>query len=229
MRLPRRLLAALLAGPVVAGCETRVGLDRAQSRQVTRIGVVTPAVAATPAVPTEVWLSAPFGSIGRFVDAALEAERERLLATALEDSAYRAGERWSAHLEAALTGAGYAVVPVPVARFDLDLLERYPPSGVDAYLDTVVEEYGYVAVTPDSVFLPFASVQVRLASPRGQVLFQDSLVSNAFRPFGAVQVAGPTGPSFATPLLFPLDPDRAAEGVDAALGAMARQLVARLR
>ena len=112
---------------------------------------------------------------------------------------------------------------------DLAFLERYPPSGVDAYLDTVVAEYGYISETPDGTFRPFAAVQVRLASPRGQVLFQDSLVSNAFRPFGTVQVAGPTSPSFATPLLFPLDPDRAAEGVDAALGAMARQVVARLR
>lgn len=229
MRLPRRLLAALLVGPAVAGCEPRIGLDRARSRQVSRIGVVTPAVAATPAAPTEVWLSAPFGSIGRFVDAALQAERERLLTEALARSAYRAGERWSAHLQAALTAAGYDVVALPIARFDLTLLDRYPPSAVDAYLDTVVEEYGYVAVTPDSEFLPFASVEVRLASPYGRVLYQDSLVSNAFRPFGTAQVAGPTGPSFATPLLFPLDPERAAEGVDAALGAMASQVVARLR
>jgi hypothetical protein len=229
VRLPRRLLAALVVGPAVAGCETRVGLNRARSRQLGRIGVVTPAVAATPAVPTEVWLSAPFGSIGRFVDAALQAERERLLAAALEHSVYRAGERWSAHLQAALIAAGFVPVVVPVARFDLAFLERYPPAGAEAYLDTVVAEYGYVAETPDSVFLPFASVQVRLASPRGRVLFQDSLVSNAFRPFGAVQVAGPTSPSFATPLLFPLDPERAAEGVDAALGAMAKQVVRRLR
>jgi len=222
----RRVLVAL--GVAAAGCDTRVPLDR-QAPPLRTIGVVSPAVAATPAVPTNLPLMFAFGSIGRFVDAALEAERSRRLAELLRGAGYRALDRWTRHLTLALAEAGHRPVMMPIARFDLAFLAQYPPAEVDAYLDTVVSEYGFVADTPDGPFLPFAAVAVRLVDPRGRVLLQERFVSNAIRPFEAVPVAGPAEPRLAGEGLFMQDVDRVVEGVDAALGMMASQLAAQLR
>lgn len=194
-----------------------------------RIGVVTPAVAGAPAAPTDLWLSVPFGHIGRFVDAALKAERDRLLAWALVSAGYDAAARWTEHLTAALLAAGFRPLPVPAGRLALDLLATYPPAEVDAYLDTVVPEYGFSGGAPEGPFIPFGIVVMRLALPDGRIVLQDQLVMNTFRPFDGQRIAGPSEPSFENAQLFPFDFMRAAEGVDAALAALARQVVARLR
>jgi hypothetical protein len=229
MRPWTRRSVVLALGAPAAGCDARVPLDRAAPVPLRTIGVVSPAVAATPAAPTNLPVVVAFGSIGRFVDAALEAERDRRLAAALRGAGYHALERWTAHLTLALAAAGYRPVAVPVARFDLDFLARYPPAEVDAYLDTVVPEYGFVADTPEGPFLPFTAVRVRLVDPRGRVLFQERFVSNAPRPFEAVPVAGPAEPRLAAEGLFTQGADRVVEGVDAALGMMAAHVAARLR
>jgi hypothetical protein len=225
--LRRGVLLALGAG--LAACGARVPRDRAAMAALSTIGVVSPAVAATPAAPTNLPLMLPFGSIGRFVDAALEGERDRRLAEALHAAGYRALDRWTGHLTSALAEAGFRPLAVPVARFDLDFLVRYPPAEVDAYLDTVVPEYGFVADTPDGPFLPFAAVSVRMVDPRGRVLLQERFVSNAIRPFEAVPVAGPAEPRLAGEGLFTRDADRVVEGVDAALGMMAAHIATGLR
>lgn len=230
MRRWSRRSLVLALGAAAAGCgDPRTPLDRMAPMRLQTIGVVSPAVAATPAVPTNLPLVFAFGSIGRFVDAALERERDWRLAEALRGAGYSALERWTAHLTLALAAAGYRPVAVPIARFDLDFLARYPPAEVDAYLDTVVPEYGFVADTPDGPFLPFAAVSVRLAEPRGRLLLQERLVANALRPFEAVPVAGPAEPRLAVEGLFTQDVDRLVEGVDAALGMMATHVAARLR
>jgi hypothetical protein len=226
----RRGILAALAGLGLAACGVeRIAQDRTALRAAGRIGVVTPAVADAPSAPTDLWLSVPFGHIGRFVDAALKAERDRLLAWALVSAGYDAAARWSEHLTAALLAAGSQPLPVPVGRFGLDLLAAYPAAEVDAYLDTVVPEYGFSAGTPEGPFIPFGVVMMRVALPDGRVVLQDQLVMNAFRPFGGERIGGPGEPRFATAELFPYDFMRAAEGVDAALAALARQVVARLR
>ncbi len=218
----------LALGAGVGACDARVPLDRTAAPFRT-IGVVSPAVAVTPAAPTNLPLLSAFGSMGRFVDAALEGERDRRLAEVLRSAEYRALDRWTTHLTLALAAAGYRPVAVPVARFDLAFLARYPPAEVDAYLDTVVPEYGFVADTPDGQFLPFATVSVRLADPGGRVLLQERFVSNAVRPFEAMPVAGPAEPRLAGEGLFTHDTDRVVEGVDAALGMMASHVAAQLR
>mgnify|MGYP007060992196 FL=1 len=218
----------LALGAGVAACDARVPLDRGAPRLRT-IGVVSPAVAATPAAPTNLPLLFAFGSMGRFVDAALEGERDRRLAEVLRGAEYRALDRWTTHLTLALAAAGYRPVAVPIARFDLAFLARYPPAEVDAYLDTVMPEYGFVADTPDGPFLPFAVVSMRLADPRGRVLLQERLVANALRPFDAVPVAGPAEPRLAGEGLFTHHADRVVDGVDAALGMMATHVAAQLR
>lgn len=228
MAASRRRLATLLAGLGAAACGARIGLDRRRAEGLRRIGVVTPAVSAAPSAPTEIWLNAPFGHIGRFVDAALEAERERLLAWALASAGYDAGGRWTAHLTAALATAGFRPVAVPAARFDLAFLDHYPAAEVEAYLDTVVPEYGFIADAPEGPYIPYAMTELRFVLPGGRVLLQDRLVLNAFRPFGAQRVAGPAGPGFANAEQFPYDFARAAAGVDAALRAMAGRVAERL-
>lgn len=186
-------------------------------------------MAPEPSAPTDLWLSIPFGQIGRFVDAALQAERDRRLAWALVSAGYDAAARWTGHLTSALLALGVEPLPVPAARFGLDLLASYPAAEVDAYLDTVLAEYGFSAATPEGPFIPFGIVTLRLALPDGRVVLQDRLVMNAFRPFGGARIAGPSEPRFATAELFPLDFTRTAAGVDAALAALARQVAARLR
>lgn len=229
VRSRRGILAALAAlGPAACGVE-RIALDRNALPAAGRIGVVTPAVADAPSAPTDLWLSVPFGHIGRLVDAALKAERDRLLAWALVSAGYDAAARWSAHLTAALLAAGFQPLAVPAGRAALDLLARYPPAEVDAQLDTVVSEYGFSGGTPEGPFIPFGIVMMRLVLPDGRILLQDQIVMNAFRPFEGTRIAGPGEPRFENAQLFPFDFMRAAEGVDAALAALAREVAARLR
>lgn len=229
VRLRSRRATVIGLGAALAGCGARAPLDRGGAAGLGSIGIVSPAVAATPSVPTNLPLMLMFGSLGRFIDASLEAERDRRLAEALRSAGYRALERWTAHLTFALASAGYRPVVVPVARFDLDFLARYPTSPVDAWLDTVVSKYGFVADTPEGPYLAFAAVAIRLVDARGRVLVQERFVSNAVRPFEAVPVPGPAAPRFAEVTGFAEDPDRAAEGVDAALAMMAAQVAAALR
>lgn len=228
-----RRRAVLACGAALAGCAPRT------ARQTTpraprgdapaTIGVVSPAVAATPTAPTTLPVMVMFGSLGRFVDAALEAERDRALAEALRRAGYRAAERWTGHLVFALASSGIRPVEVPVARFALEFLARPPAVGLDAVLDTVVPEYGFVAALPEGPYVPFAVAAARLSGRAGELLFEDRLVLNAARPFDAAPLAGPAEPRFADPAEFALHPGRVAEGVDAALAALAAALAARLR
>lgn len=191
------------------------------------IAVVSPAVAATPAAPATLPVMLAFGSLGRFLDAALEAERDRGLAAALRRAGYRAADRWRGHLMMALAQAGYRPLEVTVARLDLAFLAR-PPAVAAVVLDTVVPAYGFVATVPEGPYVPFAVVEARLTDRDGRRLFEDRLVLNAARPFDAAPVPGPAEPRFAAPT-FAEEPERAAEGVDAALAMLAAALVARLQ
>lgn len=220
----RRLFAiALLCGGCAASKPPSVPSG------VSRIAVLTPAVARDPSVPSAFPLGLPFGIPGRFVDYALQAERERRLADALAKAGFAVRERFGAHLGAALASQGAIPIITPAPRFDAAPLDRPPRWDADALLDPVLEEFGFAASTPDGPFVPYAVGLVRLRGRDGRVLREERVAINVIRSPSLTLVAGPQEPRFGRDVRFHEEPDRAAAGVDAALRSLALEIAARLR
>lgn len=218
---------ATLSALVLAACAPApAGRHGLASRSV---AVLTPAVAPSPTVPTTLPLSVPFGTPGRFVDYALQAERERRLAEAMAAERFRVRDRFAAHLGAALAWHGMRPIVVPVARFDPEFLERLPAWEADALLDPVVEEYGFAGSTPEGPFIPFAVASIRILRRDGRSATAERVAINVARPPSFAYIAGPDQPRFDRDVAFDRDPARATAGVDAALRSLAAGIAARLR
>ncbi|MFQ3622374.1 MAG: hypothetical protein SNJ73_02400 [Acetobacteraceae bacterium] len=191
--------------------------------------MLTPAVARDPSVPSAFPLGLPFGVPGRFIDYALQAERERRLADALASRRFAVRERFGAHLGAALGRQGVVPVATPAPRFDPVPLDRLPAWDADALLDPVLEEFGFAASTPEGPFVPFAVGLIRLRGRDGRVLREERVAVNVVRPPSLTFVVGPQEPRFGRDVPFHEEADRAAAGVDAALRSLAREIAARVR
>ena len=192
------------------------------------IAVLTPAIAREPSAPTILPWSAPFGTIGRFVDLAQQRGREESLATAITVKRFRVGDRFAAHLGAALEFKGDRAVMTPVARFDADFLPRLPAWNADLLLDVVIEEYGYAALTPDGPFIPFAVASLRVLRRDGWRAVEERVAVNVPRPPSLTYVTGPREPRFGADFAPHSDPGRAVDGIDSALRALAFAVASRL-
>ncbi|MDW8443532.1 MAG: hypothetical protein RML45_03875 [Acetobacteraceae bacterium] len=193
------------------------------------VAVVTPAAARTPSAPTMLPLSVPFGIPGRFVDYALQGERERRLAEAMAIQGFRVRDRFAAHLGAALERSGIRPVVVPVARFDTEFLLRLPAWEADALIDPVLEEYGFAAVTPEGPFVPFAVASIRVVRRDPPFTTEERVAINVARPPTFTYVVGPQEPRFDRDVAFDREPARAAAGLDSALRALAATIAGRIR
>ncbi|MCS6922572.1 MAG: hypothetical protein NZM07_11770 [Elioraea sp.] len=218
---------AILAGLVLTACAPApAGRHGLASRSV---AVLTPAVAPSPTAPTTLPLSVPFGTPGRFVDYALQAERERRLAEAIAAERFRVRERFAAHLGAALEWRGIRPIVVPVARFDPEFLTSLPAWEADALLDPVLEEYGFAGSTPEGPFIPFAVASIRILRRDGRSVMVERVAINVARPPSFTYIAGPDHPRFDRDVAFHRDTARVTAGLDAALRSLAGGIAARLR
>ena len=223
MVVGRRILLLVV---LLAGCAEQARTPTTRGGRT--IAVLTPAIAREPSAPTILPWSAPFGTIGRFVDLAQQLGREESLATAITVKRFRVRERFAAHLGAALESKGERAVMTPVARFDAEHLPRPPAWTGDLLLDVVVEEYGYAAPTPDGPFIPFAVASLRVFRRDGSRAVDDRVAVNVPRPPSLTFVMGPREPRFGADFAPHTDPARAVEGIDAALRALAFAVASRL-
>ncbi|MBT3358940.1 MAG: hypothetical protein HN403_04855 [Rhodospirillales bacterium] len=227
---------------VVSGCATppAIPFDRASAGDIKTIGILAPAF---PERPTAFVAASPgqsFGLIGALIDAGIQANQEKRLNAALDSQQFVADPVFTDSLAEAAKAQGYAVTPIHVDRVKKDrFLEQYPPideTKVDAYLDVIFVNYGYMAagMADSSPFRPWITMRCQLVrASDSTVLMQDAVNYN---PLGRVGQNGTTvtlspDPTFAFSNMETLEssPARAAEGLQVALGKVAAAVGTLLR
>jgi hypothetical protein len=197
------VLGALALG--LLACSTReIPFDKT-SAGVQRIGLLTPGFPSGPSVVVASDPGQSFGLVGALVDAGLQSNRDgRFKAILVKNSFVPPNNFWGA-LVAQLEKDGYVVAPVPASQNRSDFVKLYPPTSpsVDAYLDVVVDDYGYLAagIGGDNPYRPFLVLHCKLVrASDSAVLMQDRIAVNAVN-----QGAG----GWAAPKLITISPDPA--------------------
>lgn len=181
-------LAALLV--LVVGCAPpKVPYDR--NDNIKTIGVVTPRFPDGPTVFLASTVGRSFGLIGALIDAGMQADRETKFKAVLQEHNFSAHDVFMQSLKSELEARGYAVTTVEMQRDTADFATKYPRENepkVDAYLDLVTVNYGYVAagIADGTPYRPAFAIKVRLVSAKDTaLLMQDSVVYNPVGPSGA--------------------------------------------
>lgn len=180
-------LVGTLAFLVVGCAAPGIPYDRSAA-EVKTIGFVTPSVPADASVVLASSVGQSFGLIGALIDAGIQSSREAKFKDVLTQHNFAAETVFVQNMTAALRQYGYQVALIPLTRPDSEFLARYPTESeakVDAYLDVVVNRYGYAAagIRSSTPFRPWVAVRVRLVSAKnGDVLMQDTVIYNAINP-----------------------------------------------
>lgn len=194
MATSMRKLTLLCAFLLVAGCATKpaVPFDRSTASSIKVIGLLTPDLPSEPSAVLASSVGQSFGLIGALVDAGMKDNRDGSLRDILSAQQFAAEKALTDDLTASLKARGYEVKLIPVARSDRGkLLKTYPAASenqVDAYLDVVSINYGYVAagITGDTPYRPFLYTDCKLVKAAdGAVLMEDSVNYNPIMAAGA--------------------------------------------
>ncbi|MBL8696763.1 MAG: hypothetical protein JNK67_00235 [Alphaproteobacteria bacterium] len=219
-----RWIGVLLVAVTLGGCTIpKVPFDRAAAGHVKTIGIVTPAFPTGPSVELATSVGQSFGLIGALVDAAMLADRNARFGKVLEQQNFSAIDTYTRHLADRLTARGYAVKPIAIKRESAEFAASYPPhgeTGVDAYLDTVVISYGYIAagIASNTPYRPRFLVRARLANATDTaVLMEDAVIYNHVGPAAmqsqAVTLAPDAAHRFDTFDILLADPENAVRGL----------------
>jgi hypothetical protein len=189
MRGVKTAVLAIVALVAVAGCAIKeIPYDRETAGGITRVGVVTPRLPSGPMINLATSPAQSFGLIGALVHVGVQADREARFETILKGQNFSVEDALVQSITAALQAQGYAVSLVPVKRDKSDFVATYPTDHgdkVDAYLDLVAVNYGYLSagIASDSPWRPSYVLRVLLVRAQDYaVLMQGTLVYN---PFGA--------------------------------------------
>jgi hypothetical protein len=174
----------------VAACSTpAVPFDRAASPDVKRIGIVDPGFPDGASVALASTVGQSFGPLGVLIDAGMESNRESGMAALVQKRQFQAKAEYMQALHQALSGRGYEVVDVAAPRKTGEFVEPagYPHDApVDAYLDTVVWQYGFVSAGMGSStpYRPVVFLKCRLVSAKDpkQILMFDTILLNPVNP-----------------------------------------------
>jgi len=220
-------LALSLAVLFVSACasHTEIPFDRAAATDVKRIGVVQPAFPTNSSVILATTVGQSFGLIGALVDAGLKSNREQHIDTLLMEQKFGPKAEFSGALKTALQNRGYEAVDVAPIRKGNEFVAPgayvgQPP--VDAYLDIVVRNYGFLAAgtASSAPYRPIIYLQCRLVSakdPTRVLMFDTILVNPLGTPKDAVTVSAPEAYAFVDFDTLMGDPVRAAEGLAKAI------------
>ncbi|HEY2446855.1 MAG TPA: hypothetical protein VGI20_14055 [Rhizomicrobium sp.] len=219
----KRLLAPLALAFILSGCATaEIPYDHS-SAGIRSVGLLTPGIPDGASIVLASDPGQSFGLVGALVDAGLQNNREGKFEHILASQQFVAANEFWSDLTANLQRDGYAIVPIAGARDRSDFLKKYPtpPSPVDAYLDVIVQSYGYMAAGIGSAnpYRPFMLVKCRLVrAADSAVLMQDQIALNALNNGGPKQVTLSPEPAYAFPGMDDLvaDPKNAAAGVKTA-------------
>lgn len=178
------------------------------------------------AIATEVAsMGSNFGLIGALVDAGIQAERRAALNKALETTGFDGEAMFERRLAERLGAEGYQVRVAEAAapREKRDFMVAYPtPEGVvDAYLDVVVDHYGYLSAGAFQPFRPSVSAKIRLVSAAdpSKVLMDNRIVYNgmAYMTEGAITISPNPAYEFQNREALLADPTRTSAGIQDAL------------
>lgn len=185
MTLFLRWVAACALFVALAACATKPAIpyDRSSSNPVKKIGIVTPEFPEGPHALLASSVGMSFGLIGALIDAGMEANRDSSLDHVLAAQNFAAYQRFVDGLTASLKAQGYEVEMISVTRPKKgEFLKTYPTGEkVDAYLDIVAFNYGYVAagVAGSTPYRPFLYTQCQLVrASDNSVLMQDQVDYN---------------------------------------------------
>jgi hypothetical protein len=182
------LIGALLVGFLISGCAglPEIPYDRMSAGQIRNVGILTPSMPKDASVILASSVGQSFGLVGAIVDAELQANRERHFKTIVTQQKFSIQDTFLDRLKEQLQTRGFMVSAVTVARPSAKFLEKYPTAGdVDAYLDLVVTNYGYVSagIGSSTPYRPLFLMQVRLVNAKtSSVLMQDSILYNPVGP-----------------------------------------------
>jgi hypothetical protein len=204
--------------------------DRTASPNNKTIGLISPGWPSGPSSVLASNVGQSFGLVGALINAGMQSAREKELTTLLDTQKKDGNAIFLSDLTADLEKDGYKVVPVSVptaARDRTDYLKVYPPasdSNVDSYLDIAVFNYGYIAagLGSSNPYRPWFTARVKLVRASDHaVLMQDIVGYNPI--FSKDLVTVSPAPEYAFEKWDDVknDPQKAAEGVAAALDASA--------
>lgn len=227
MTTSMRKMALLCALFFLAGCAAKppVPFDHSSASSVKTIGLLTPDLSNGPSALLASSPGQSFGLIGALVDAGMEANRDSSLEKILAAQQFAADRAFTDGLTAALKARGYEVKLIPVTRPSKgNLLKTYPKGGpdqVDAYLDVVSVNYGYIAAgtAGSTPYRPFFYTDCKLVKASdGSVLMEDSVNYNPINGSGSQNVAIAPDPAYEFSKFDDLeaDPAKAAKGVNVA-------------
>jgi hypothetical protein len=186
------IVGALVAvGLLLSACAglQEIPYDRMSLGQVKTIGIITPSAPKEASVILATSVGQSFGLVGALVDAGLQANRETHFKAIVAKEQFSAQDVFLVRLKEQLEMRGYMVSDVSAARPSSKFLDKYPDNpGVDAYLDVVVSNYGYVSagIGSSTPYRPHFLLQVRLVQAKtSQVLMQDTVFYNPVGPYAA--------------------------------------------
>jgi len=211
-------LAACASTPEIPYDHTAAGVHT--------IGVLTPGFPSGATVFLASDVGQSFGLIGAAIDAGIQANRESRLGDALTSQRFVASATFWNGLAGTLAQRGYTVVPVFAPQNRSDFVKQMPPSPspVDAYLDIVVKDYGYMAagIGGSNPYRPFLVVQCKLVrASDSSTLMEDQIELNPLSTGGwgsKKDITLSPDPAYAFPGIEDLtnDPKKAADGLGSA-------------
>jgi hypothetical protein len=213
--------AAIAATFALAACSTvpELPFDHATSG-VKTIGLLTPGFPSGPTVYLASDVGQSFGLVGGLIDAGIQSDRESKFSAILARQQFVPAGQFYQDLSEALRRDGYTVVAVPLTRNNSDYMERYPgpTTAVDAYLDVVVKNYGYMAagLGSSNPYRPSLLAQCRLVrASDSSVLMQDVVALNPLNGGTAKAITLSPDPGFSFPGFEDIEaaPKKAADGV----------------
>src|SRR6185312_11086380 len=139
--------------------------DHASNNSVKSIGMASDAVPDKAMAYEVASVGSNFGLVGALVDAGIQSDRTTAVNEALAHDGFNAERELQSRMIAALAVQGYTVKAVDTgSRAKREFLAAYPkaPEPVDAYLDVVVQQYGYLSAGAFKPFRPTLVAKVRL-------------------------------------------------------------------
>lgn len=222
-----RVSAAFVALLMLAACATKpaIPFDSTSAGEIKTIGILTPSMPSGPSAILASSVGQSFGLVGALIDAGMQESRESDLEDLLNSKEFVAYNKLMSGVTASLEAQGYTVKNIAVTRAERDFMKVYPssnPEQVDAYLDMVMNGYGYIAagVTSGTPYRPIVVTKVRLVSARdSSVLMEDVVYYNRLN--SSVETTNVTiapDPAYSFPDFSDLesDPNKTVEGLDLA-------------
>lgn len=187
MRPVKAAIVAIAVLLMATGCAIKeIPYDRETAGGIQRVGVITPRLPSGPMVNLATSPAQSFGLVGAIVHVSVQASRESRFEDIIKRQNFSVEDALVQSVTAALQAQGYATSIVPVKRDKSDFVATYPTDHgdkVDAYLDLVILNYGYLSagVDSNSPWRPSYVIRVRLVRAQDYaVLMQGTLVYNPF-------------------------------------------------